>query len=293
MPSKTSDAEVVALDPVGLDPLRDDPGPGAEHIARYQGRSGRLSPSARPDGAEVTTRVSSTGAAPILVAWVPSVRIQRGAEVAILAAVVDEQGAPVAARAVVAVARRGQTAVVERPLVAAAAGADHALESRFPAPDVDARDPEPSAFEYAVRAEGTFHGEPFVRVATGAFFVHAPGGKLDLASARTERQAGDLALLLESRIERAGTYWAYAELWGGESGGTPIAFARDRFERVQQGLQRFSLHFGGQVIRDAAIDGPYVVRTVRFQQVDAFPPSEADPIRALPPTPAWKATDFH
>src|SRR4029079_17264225 len=57
----------------------DDPGPG-ELILRYEGRSGRLSPNARPEDAEVTTKIASPGPSPTLVVWVPSLRVQAGAE---------------------------------------------------------------------------------------------------------------------------------------------------------------------------------------------------------------------
>ena len=36
-----------------------------------------------------------------------------------------------------------------------------------------------------------------------------------------------LVVTTSAVIERPGTYWAYAELWGGVDGNRPIAFARD------------------------------------------------------------------
>jgi len=36
-----------------------------------------------------------------------------------------------------------------------------------------------------------------------------------------------------------------------------------------------------------------VVRNLRWQQVDAFPPQEQDPIARLPPTQPFRARDFH
>lgn len=275
-------------------PGADDPGPGP-WIARYDGRSGRLSPSARPDSADPTTRIESPGNAPTLVVWVPTIRVQSGRDVVLHAALLDEDGAPVAPQSVTAsLARHGEQPSMEIPMSAAPPGAAHQFELRLRAPEVDPRTAKdaPAAFDYVVQARGTHHGEPYVRAAAGGFLVHTPGGGIDAASARLERRGSDLALLFDARVDRPGTYWAWAELWGGPDGATPIAFARERFERLGSGLRPLSLVFGGAVIRDAGLDGPFVVRNVRWQQVDAFPPQEQDPIARLAPTPAFHARDF-
>jgi hypothetical protein len=291
-PDKHSPLQLTPIDTGALDPSRDDPGPGADHIERYAGRSGRLSPSASPDGASVLTRIPSTGPAPTLLVWVPSIRIQAGAEVSLRASVLDDQGAPVAAEAAAAIARRGEQPGPERPLTAAPAGSDHQLELRFPAPAPPAGSLAPTAYEYAIRATGIFQGEPFTRLAAGAFFVHS-SSKLDPAQVRVLRDGGDLALLLGVQLDRPGTFFAYAELWGGDRGARPIAFARDRFERLSPGPRTLSLRFGGRILRESNLDGPYVVRNLRLQQVDEFPPQESEPILELPPTQAWKASEFY
>src|SRR5207237_1004235 len=141
--------------------------------------------------------------------------------------VVDESGAFVLARGACVVARRGAQRGPERQLPEAPAGLDRQFEIAFPAPEADSESAAPAAWEYAVRAEGSFHGEPFARAAAGGFFVHSPGGKLRIDGARVEKDGADLALTLQARIDRSGTYWAYAELWGGPGGEAPIAFARD------------------------------------------------------------------
>jgi hypothetical protein len=283
-----------AADPKSLPPAEsrvadvsanDDPGPG-ELILRYEGRSGRLSPNARPDGADVTTKVTSAGNAPTLVIWVPSLRIQAGAEVVIHAALVDEGGAPVQPDSIVAVlARHGAPPGPELPMQRVSAS-DHQFELRARAPA------EPAIFDYVVRARGSLHGEAFDRAAAGAFHVNASGGRLDVAAARVEKRGGDLALVIPAHVEQAGTYWMYAELWGGPGGTQPVAFARERFERTPPGDRPLSISFGGAIIRAAGIDGPYVVRNLRFQQVDAFPPQEQEPVAALSPTQAFRAQDF-
>jgi hypothetical protein len=263
----------------------DDPGPG-ELILRYEGRSGRLSPNARPEDAEVTTKIASPGPSPSLVIWVPSLRVQAGAEVVVHAALVDEAGAAVAAESMVAIiARHGAAPGPELPMQRVAA-ADHQFELRLRAPA------EPAMFDYLVHARGTFHGEAFDRAAGGAFHVNAAGARLDVAAARVEKRGGDLALLVPAHVDQTATYWMYAELWAGPGGTQPVAFARERFERTPAGDRVLSISFGGGIIRAAGIDGPYVVRNLRFQQVDAFPPQEEDPVAALSPTAAYSAHDF-
>jgi len=141
----------------------------------------------------------------MLIVWVPNIRIQSGSLVRIFASVTDERGAPMPATAAVVVAKRGAQPGPTRPLQPAAAGADHQLELVFDAEAPDGRSATPPAYEYAVRAEGVFHGEPFARFAIGNFFVHQPGGKLEVDRARVEREQGDLALLLDAAIDRTGT----------------------------------------------------------------------------------------
>ena len=101
-------------------------------------------------------------------------------------------------------------------------GSAHHFELRLEAPRADARTagPAPAAFDYAVQARGTYLGEPYVRTAAAGFLVHSPGGGVDPASAHADRRGGDLQLVMDARIERAGTYWAWAELWGGPDGST-------------------------------------------------------------------------
>lgn len=263
----------------------DDPGPG-EEILRYDGRSGRLSPNARPDGTEVTTKVASAGPSPTLIVWVPSVRVQAGAEVVIHAAIVDERNAPVPPASIVAaIAVHGSPPGPELPLQAVEAP-DHQFELRLRA------SAEPGMFDYVVLVRGELDGERFQRAAAGAFQVNAAGARIAAKDARVERRAGDLALTVPAYIDRPGTYWMYAELWGGEDGTRPIAFARQRFEGIAAGARPLTIAFGGAVIRHSGIDGPYLVRNIRFQQVDSFPPQEQEPIAALAPTQAWRATDF-
>ena len=124
-------------------PGADDPGPGP-WIERYEGRSGVLSPNATATGGEVTTRIHSTGGAPTLTVWVPTIRIQAGAEVAIHATLTDEQGAPVEPASIVAaVVRRGDAPGTGTPLVAT----DGEFVLRFKAAAPDAPSATPVSFD--------------------------------------------------------------------------------------------------------------------------------------------------
>ena len=155
------------------------------------------------------------------------------------------------------------------------------------------RTPPPQAVRYLVRVRGTLAGEPFERSAGGIFYLHQPGGRLLPDGLNVQRVGGDLVLNAEAVIQRPGSYWAYAELWG-EDGQRPVAFARERLANLSAGRHAIRLLFGGLVIRDSRVDGPYVVRNLRFQQVDTHPPHEATtPDERLLPTPPWKATDFN
>lgn len=278
-------------EPVGGE---DDPGPGREYIERYRGRSGALSPSLVPGMTDVTTRVESPGGAPRLVAWVPTIRIQAGQPARIHAALVDGNGSPVEdGEVVVSIGRPGQEPEVMTTMTPVDAD-DHHYEHVFttPATRPDVGGSTPLDYDYRVQAMGVFQGEQYSRVVVGSIQVHFPAGAIDPASLRVEREGGDVVLRLAVQVERAATFWGYAELWGGDQGRVPIAFARDNFPGLTPGRHEVSLRFGGAIIRDVGADGPYVVRSVRWVHADALPPQEQDPIPELPPTPAWRASEF-
>ena len=152
--------------------------------------------------------------------------------------------------------------------------------------------PPPLAVRYLVRARGTLDGARFERTA-GGVYLHRPGGRLLASATRVAREQGDLRLHVELLIERPGTYFVYAELWGGAGGETAIAFARERLPGLPAGRQSLSLLFGGRNLKERDVDGPYVVRNVRLQQVDTHPAHEADPLPALPPTGPYPAKSFY
>lgn len=107
------------------------------------------------------------------------------------------------------------------------------------------------------------------------------------------KSGGDIEMVVTATVSRPGTYWIHAELWAGTSGNIPVAFAVDRIVNVEDGLLRRSMIFGGAIIRDRGLGGPFTVRNVRLNQVDTMPPQESTPVAELPPTPAWKVIDFY
>jgi hypothetical protein len=92
-------------------------------------------------------------------------------------------------------------------------------------------------------------------------------------------------------VERPGRYWAGGQLWGGDGGNTPIAFSQHPLGFLPAGVHRVELLFGGQIIRDGAIDGPYVIRNIHLNQVDSLPPQQAQVVSEAT-TPPFRASEF-
>jgi hypothetical protein len=153
-------------------------------------------------------------------------------------------------------------------------------------------DGAPPRVSFLVRVTGTYEGEAYSRSCTGWFFVHTPGARLSTDRARVERRATDLVMTVPVTIERPGAYFGYAELWGGQDALSPVAFGRERVVFAEAGEQVFTFLFGGAVIRESGVDGPYLVRNVRFMQVDSIPPQEQPPVEEMTPTEAWHANEF-
>ena len=285
---------------------------GDPFLQLYGGRSGRLPAGRTPMLAEPRAETSSSAQRPELLVWLPSLRADaRGttisarlragdgtltvtsAELAI--AVGDPRAAPARFSPMRTVQQRSSSDRDDR-----GDGEQRTENAQFTAsftpPDsaTDADDSAaPTPVRYLVRARGKLDGTDFERSAGGIFYVHRPGGRLLVEAAKLAPRDGDLRMEVPAVIDRAGTYFVYAELWGGPGGGSPIAFARERLPALPAGKRQLSLLFGGKILLASGIDGPYVVRNVRFQQVDTHPPHESDPVPALPPTPPRAASSFH
>lgn len=293
-----SDAPEAKAEPIAPPPAAAGPygGPG-HYIDVYGGKSGRLSPHSAPLGADVVAEARSRDGVPVLVAWLPSPRVQSGEALVLRARLFgrdDEAVEPTSMEVRIAPEGNSENVVESGPLAPASTG-HGAWEYETTAPNVQPTPDQPGVarFRYVIEARGRYAGEGFVRTAVGMFQLHAPGARIDPEDSSVTRRGGDLVLQLDVDVERAGAYWAYAELWGSASGDEPIAFGRQRFDRLEAGRQRVELLFGGQIIRDSGIDGPYTVRNLKLMQVDTLPPHEQDPILELAPTPGWRSTDFH
>ncbi|HEY0710914.1 MAG TPA: hypothetical protein VGG33_29195 [Polyangia bacterium] len=269
------------------------PGPHFEH---YRGRSGRLDATAKPASVDPISKTTSLERGPTLEVWVPRLRVGKEGT-AIFARLTDEAQDPSQLVAEISVAELEKKPAAFAPM---ARDPDDPARFRFdfvPAVDPEAtgrqgRDtPAPRHHRFVVVVRGLRDGSPFVREAAGQFLVHAPGASLLAAEAKVARDAGDLALTITADVARAGTYHAFAELWGA-GGETAVAFARERLPALTPGRHEIVLRFGGRILRDAGVDGPYVVRNLRLMQVDTHPAQEGEPIPVLPPSPAWPARSF-
>lgn len=275
------------------DPESYDPGPGEDFIARYQGRSGRLSPHASVHSTHTSIPVRSHMAAPTVLAWTPTTIVSPGTPVLIHAMVRgrhEEDVTPSTFEVTFYDGLDPSTGTVQ-PLL----DADGEYQATYVPRAEDhpvSEDGAPPVISFLVRATGSYEGETYSRSATGTFLLHQPGARLDPSRAAAEREGSDLVVHVPVHVTRPGAYFGIAELWGGEDGETPVAFGRDRVALAEPGEAMFTFLFGGAVIRSSGVDGPYVVRNVRFMQVDSIPPHEQTPTEELLTTPEWSSRDF-
>jgi hypothetical protein len=269
-------------------------GPGP-HLLRYRGRSGQLPPGSLAR-AETVVESASVQKQPELRVWLPSLRVSP-AGTTLFARLRAPAGQLQQLEVEIGIAAGLESPTQFLPMKTTRDGQEPEFSWRYQAPretrsgsGLDT--PPPTAVRYLVRARGRLDGVPFVRTAGGLFYLHRPGGHLQLAATEVGRKDGDLVVKTAAVIERPGSYWAYAELWGGAGGERPIAFARERLAELPAGRHTLTLRFGGLIVRDSGVDGPYVVRNLQFKQVDTHPPHEAEPQAALPATPPWRASDF-
>lgn len=280
-------------------PSNDDPGPGP-YLQRYQGRSGRLSPHASPDRTAAPVTTTSTSKDPELVVWALSTRVTAGQPGSIRAALRDGSGHALVPERIELTRLTPDNHPLGAPIAmpAQSAGQSEAGQYGYDLPttaprDAAGRPAPPEEYRFVVRASGNLQGRPYAREAGGFFYVQQAGAKLDEDSASASLEHGNLELTLQVTTERAGKYFVSAELWGGPQADQPIAFAREQLGQLSPGVRPVTLLFGGQVIRDAGIDGPYTLRNVQLLQVDAIPPHAAEPIASLPPTRAYRSHDFY
>ncbi len=288
----------VPFDTETLPPTIVDPGPG-EYLRFYGGRSGAMSPHARPSWANVTTQMRSLNPeAPRLVVWTPTIRIQSGQSVQVFALLRTPDGREDAERITLTVWDQGEQATPRVTSMTRVPGDDespHDYTATFTANADDWPDPgngRPVELNWRVRAEGMLDGAAYARDAGGVLSIHSPSGMLQADTIEVAKTSEGFVLRVDAVIEEQGSYWAYAEAWGGDEGDRPIAFGRIRRESLDPGTHTFELLFGGAIIADRGIDGPYAIRNLRFMRVDAVPPQEQEPIDPAATTPPWSASGF-
>jgi hypothetical protein len=284
--------EAPPVPPDQIDPETYDPGPGEDFLERYQGRSGRLSPHASIHGTRGNPPSHSMMAAPTVYAWTDSPIAIPGEPMIIHALVRGASNEDIVPATITCTVFRldpsdGSTEAMRR-------GDGEWQYSYTPTTDAHpvGSDGAPPEIRWFVRVTGTYDDQPYSRSAVGAFRLHTPGGQIDTQRAQAQRQRGDLVVTVPMHIDRAGMYYGYAELWGGPDGAMPVAFGSDRMQVPAPGDTTFTFLFGGAVISSSGVDGPYVVRNMRFMQVDSIPPHEQRPVERVLTTPGWSSGGF-
>jgi len=271
------------------------------YLKKYGGMTVPMAPWLTHQLPFVTVKTTSPLGAPKLTAWLRSTRVTYGERSDLFAELVDETGAalyPTTLKAFVRPPGHPELALVQN-LEPSSDGVPNRFSTSLLLDKGRYRSLQrsnsagPVPIEYAVEATGTHHGRPYARRAVGSFFIHEPGAELVASSAHVARRVSgeraDLLLSIDIRVTKPGTYWAGAELWAEEK---PVAQAQLRLGRLEQGEYPVTLLFGGAVLRDSQLDGPYTVHNVRLHQVDSVPPQEASAIAELEPTVEFRAEDF-
>jgi hypothetical protein len=139
---------------------------------------------------------------------------------------------------------------------------------------------------------GTNGGKRFATGLSHIFFLQRAGVRIGDAF-DTTLDAGDVVFSMQVEVLATGNYYARAELWGeGPAGPAVIAVARDTWRALPAGAHRLTLRFGGAIVRDAGIDGPFRIRSVELYRTDTTPPHVAPPIREAASTPPYRSTEL-
>jgi hypothetical protein len=129
------------------------------------------------------------------------------------------------------------------------------------------------------------------RVST-QLFLQRSGAHIVAGTQKMEKtNDGNAALFFDVEVDVEGRYHASAELWR-RDGKASLAFARKNLGVLPPGRHQVALLFGGEVIRDRGVDGPYAVRSLELLRTSTVPPHAADPIAEVLQTPPWRASEF-
>jgi hypothetical protein len=269
--------------------------PGARYMKKYDGRSGRLTRAVEPEAryAALPVEVKRPGGPLISVRATPP-RAELGTPVDL------EVALPEAGTVVSSVAwqpRLASRALGDWRPMSPEGPITH--RARWTVPETilsggpSEEPPPPAMVDLTVRVSGTFEGRVFTQEVTTSVFAQRSGAHLAAGTQTMEARDGNVVFAIDATIEQRGPYFAYAELWSTGDDRRPIAFARQRMADLPPGRQRIELLFGGEILRDSGVDGPYEVRSVELSAVSTIPPHRAQPIAEAGRTPAWEHSRFH
>jgi hypothetical protein len=277
--------------PAAVTPALPESGPGSRYMRLYHGQSGRLA-NGQPFAARHGLRRVSVTGSPIEV-WSSRNELDPGQSATLFARALEPGAAIEEAAAELRLG--GET---RRLAMSPRGDGSYAVELTpdvLPAapPVLDAETAPPALLDAVVAArvrdrDGTRAARLGTLVALqdgGATF--RPGTESIALDGH-----GNALLSIEVEVRRAGPYHAYAELWS-PAAGRSLAFGRKNLGRLEPGVHRISLLFGGQILRDSGVDGPYAVRNLELLRVTRQRPHRAQPVAELMTTPPWRASDFH
>jgi hypothetical protein len=262
-----------------------DNGPGRKYMQRYGGQSGRLA-QGMPPAERYAPKKMTFGRLPLLI-WAADDTLDAGQATTIT---VEADEHVVITEATITFNGRHGT---RRATMQADGG--RLARAEFVAPPADhgntATD-RPLTIDAVASVSYVEGGERKTAVVSTMLFLQKSGARLLAGTQRIERSAeGNAILSVDVEVEVPGQYHASAELWGA-AGARSIAFSRKSLGNLPAGRHRVALLFGGAVIRDSGIDGPYDVRSLELSRVDTIPPHSARPLPEVLRTPDWRATDF-
>jgi hypothetical protein len=275
-----------------------DPGPGRKYMEKYDGRSGRLNKAQPPS--DPTYELNAEGDLAVS-AWITPSPAQIGVPLVLHARVRarDSRQAPTITSVHATFISEKDARVIATTPLTPTAGPRPELTATF-VPEVSllneeegsATAPAPGGVTAQVVVEGTLAGKPFHRSLETSVMVHQLEARIVEQSLVVTRNAHDVLLRFDTEIGRPGNYYAEAELWSTGPSARPIAFGRLRSDGLARGPHHWELMFGGLILRDTGIDGPYVIKRLVLMQVDTDPPHQSQPIAVVRETPRWTAASF-
>lgn len=263
-----------------------DNGPGRRYLERYAGQSGRL-PQGMPPADRYAPKKMTFSRVPLTI-WADDDTLDPGDRATIH--VEADENVEIAEAVATFTGQHGTRRAAMR------AAGTREVRVEFVAQPADyegaERPGQPLSVDAVAQVTYVEKGERKTALVSTMLFLQKSGARIVAGSQRIERSGeGNAVLSFEVDVSVAGRYHAAAELWAVASERS-IAFGRNHLGELTPGRHRVSLLFGGAVIRDSQLDGPYAVRSLELNRVDTIPPHTAQPIAEVLRTPGWRAADF-